>query len=95
MLRITVTETALEETWLLQGRMAKSSVAELVTSWKARPPGRSRVVDLDGVTSIDKTGEEVLSMMVHDGARFVAYGVYTRHLLEQLQANQGNEKRLG
>jgi hypothetical protein len=52
-------------------------------------------VDLDGVTSIDKTGEEVLSMMVRDGARFVASGVYTRHLLEQLQAGQGKEKLLG
>ena len=95
MLRITVTETALEETWLLQGRMTKRSVAELVTSWKAHSLGRCRVVDLDGVTSIDKTGEEVLSMMVRDGARFVASGVYTRHLLEQLQAGQGKEKLLG
>jgi hypothetical protein len=48
MSRITVTETALEETWLLQGRMTKRSVAELVTSWKAPSPGRCRVVDLDG-----------------------------------------------
>ena len=95
MLRITVTETGLEETWLLQGRMTKRSVAELVTSWKAPSPGRCRVVDLVGVTSIDKAGEEVLSMMVHDGARFVASGVYTRHLLEQLQAGQGNVKLRG
>jgi ABC-type transporter Mla MlaB component len=95
MLRITVTETASEETWLLQGRMTKRSVAELVTSWKAQSSGRFRIVDLDGVTSIDKTGEEVLSMMVHDGARFLASGVYTKHLLEQLQAGQGNEKLPG
>ena len=94
MLRITVTETGLEETWLLQGRMTKNSVAELVTSWKAPLPGLRRVVDLDGVTSIDRTGEQVLSMMVHDGARFVASGVYTKHLLEQLQAAEGNEKLL-
>jgi ABC-type transporter Mla MlaB component len=95
MLRITVTETASEETWLLQGRMTKRSVAELVTSWKAQSSGRFRIVDLDGVTLIDKTGEEVLSMMVHDGARFLASGVYTKHLLEQLQAGQGNEKLPG
>jgi len=95
MLRITITETAFEETWLLQGRMTKHSVAELVTSWKAHSLGRCRIVDLDGVTSIDKTGEEVLSMMVHDGASFVASGVYTRHLLEQLQAGEGKEKLLG
>jgi hypothetical protein len=75
--------------------MTKRSVAELVTSWKAHSLGRRRVVDLDGVTSIAKTGEEVLSMMIHDGARFVASGVYTRHLLEQLQAGHGKEKLLG
>jgi hypothetical protein len=33
--------------------------------------------------------------MIHDGARFVASGVYTRHLLEQLQAGHGKEKLLG
>jgi hypothetical protein len=42
-----------------------------------------RVVDLDGVSSIDKSGERVLSMMIQDGARFG--GIYARHLLAALQ----------
>ena len=89
MLRITVTETAVEERWILQGQLSKRSVAELVSSWRAsvaQPPARCRIVDLDEVTSIDKSGEEALLMMVRDGATFVASGVYTRHLLDQLQA---------
>jgi ABC-type transporter Mla MlaB component len=94
MLRITITENALEQTWVLQGRLTKRSVAELVASWKAQPTGRCRIVDLNEVTSIDKSGEGVLLMMVEDGARFVASGVYTRHLLEQLQARQTSEKQL-
>src|ERR1700759_4008307 len=91
MLRITVTETAVEERWVLQGQLTKHSVAELMSSWSAsltQPPARSRVVDLNEVTSIHKSGEEALLMMVRDGATFVASGVYTRHLLDQLQARQ-------
>lgn len=94
MLRITITETALEENWVLQGRLTKRSVSELVASWTSRPPGRCRIVDLNEVTLIDKSGEEVLLMMVHDGAKFVATGVYTRHLLEQLKAREAKEKLL-
>ncbi|HEY6851295.1 MAG TPA: hypothetical protein VI320_34425 [Terracidiphilus sp.] len=38
-----------------------------------------RVIDLDGVSVIDTSGERVLSMMIQDGARFS--GIYARHLL--------------
>jgi hypothetical protein len=51
-------------------------------------------VDLNEVTSIDKSGEDALSMMVHDGATFVASGLYTKHLLDQLQAQHTNQKHL-
>jgi DNA-binding LytR/AlgR family response regulator len=43
-------------------------------------------VDLNKVTSIDKSGEEALSMIMRDGATVVASGVYTRHLLEELRS---------
>jgi len=89
MLRITITETGMEERWILQGQLTKRSVGELVSSWRTamdHPPHRCRVVDLNEVTTIDKSGEEALSMMVRDGATFVASGVYTKHLLDQLRA---------
>jgi ABC-type transporter Mla MlaB component len=95
MLRITVTETAVEERWILQGQLTKRSVAELVSNWKTsmdHPPRRCRVVDLNEVTAIDKSGEEALSMMVRDGATFVASGVYTKHLLDQLRAQRTNQQ---
>jgi ABC-type transporter Mla MlaB component len=97
MLRITVTESAAEERWILQGQLTKPSVAELVSSWKAsvvRPVARCRIVDLNEVTSIDKSGEEAILMMLRDGATFVSSGVYTKHLLGQLQARQTNQKHL-
>ena len=55
-----------------------------------QPPARCRIVDLNEVTSIDKSGEEAILMMVRDGASFVASGVYTKHLLDQLNARQTN-----
>jgi LytTr DNA-binding domain len=88
MLRITVVENAAEDQWTLQGTLTKSSVAELLSSWRASPcpSGRRRIVNLDKVTSIDKSGEEALSMIMRDGATVVASGVYTRHLLKELRA---------
>ena len=89
MLRITIKEFAAEQRWVLQGRLTENSVAELVSNWHAMrecAAGKNRVVELDEVTAIDKSGEEVLSMMIAEGARFVANGLYTRHLLEALYA---------
>jgi len=90
MLRITVVENASEDQWTLQGTLTKYSVAELLSSWRAStcPSGRRRIVNLDKVTSIDKSGEEALSMIMRDGATVVASGVYTRHLLDELRARK-------
>jgi ABC-type transporter Mla MlaB component len=89
MLRITVTESTSEQRWILQGRLTGSTVEELITSWRANQrcqPSRTCVVDLNEITSIDKDGEQVLLMMLRDGAKLVANGLYTKHLLESLSA---------
>jgi hypothetical protein len=94
MLRITVTEGASEQRWVLQGRLTGSSVEELTANWRTnrrdRPSTLSCVVDLNEITSIDKDGEQVLLMMICDGAKFVATGLYTKHLLESLSAEVAN-----
>jgi hypothetical protein len=90
MLRITVTENESEQRWVLQGRLTGSFLDELIASWCAsrdRPQTHIRTVDLNEVTCIDKDGEQILLMMIKDGARFVATGLYTRHLLESLSTN--------
>src|SRR5260370_10024722 len=90
MLRITVTENESEQRWVLQGRLTGSFLEELTASWCAnrdRPPTKRRTVDLNEVTCIDKDGEQVLLMMIRDGAKFVASGLYTKHLLESLSGN--------
>jgi ABC-type transporter Mla MlaB component len=93
MLRITVKEKESEQRWTLQGRLTKECVAELLSNWQAargRPFAGNRIVDLNGITVIDRSGEEVLSMMISEGATFVATGVYTKHLLEALHERTGN-----
>jgi ABC-type transporter Mla MlaB component len=93
MLRITVKEKGSEQRWTLQGRLTKECVAELVSTWQAarsRHSAGNRIVDLNEITVIDKSGEEVLSMMIGEGATFVATGLYTKHLLEALHERIGN-----
>ena len=95
MLRIMVKENGLEQIWILQGGLNRQSIPELVSNWRAsrdRPSALHCTVDLNEVTSIDKSGEEVLSMMIHAGAEFAATGLYTRHLLEALRARIANRE---
>jgi len=92
MLRITVKENSSEQRWTLQGRLTKECIAELVSNWRAacgRPSAGNRIVDLNEITVIDKSGEDVLSMMIGEGAKFVATGLYTKHLLEALHRRTG------
>ena len=88
MLRITIADTAMEEQWTLQGRLVLPWVNELKASWKkAHSPvqGRRCIVNLDGVTFIDKSGERVLRSMSKQGARFIASDVYIKHVLDRLR----------
>jgi hypothetical protein len=91
MLRITVEENGLVEKWILQGHLTENSIMELVLNWRASRTGRAAqhcIVDLNEITSIDKSGEEALVMMIRDGAEFIASGLYTKHLLESLKARE-------
>src|SRR5580692_1263266 len=66
MLRITVKENASEQRWIFDGRLTDCSVAEVLSNWHASRDQQSagrRAVDLDGLTSIDRSGERVLTMM--------------------------------
>ena len=88
MLRITNSATVNEDRWILSGQLAGLWVAELRSNWdqlRERSRGRRCVIDLSDVTLIDKSGERLLGQLKDEGARLVAKGVYTRHLLENLK----------
>jgi ABC-type transporter Mla MlaB component len=90
MLRITITETAAEQRWTVEGRLVGPWVSELRTSWKKRhraQKGRACTVDLSGVTFIDKGGVRLLRTMSREVTQFMATGIYTKHVVDQLRVN--------
>jgi anti-anti-sigma regulatory factor len=87
MLKIVQSGTAVEQRWTLCGQLAGPWVAELRSNWeRARKErdGRRRVVDLRDVTFIDESGEGLLHQMRDQGAEFVASGVDTKDVIENL-----------
>jgi hypothetical protein len=90
MLRISFAQTDTEQRWTLCGQLAGPWVAELRECWehgRRIASGAALLFDLKDVTFIDENGERLLSEMTSAGARFVAAGVETKHLLDNLRAN--------
>jgi anti-anti-sigma regulatory factor len=88
MLRITIAETLSEQKWTLEGRLVQPWVSELKSCWTQTGTarrGRKCVVDLTGVTFIDKSGERALSELCKEGAQLIATGVYTRHVVHNIE----------
>ena len=88
MLKITMTETPTERKWIVQGCLVGPWVSELRTTWKRahrRQDKRACIIDLNDVTSIDKSGERLLRAMSKKGAELIATGMYIKHVLEQLR----------
>ena len=90
MLRITTTDSPIEQRWILQGRLVEPWIAELETGWKKRGRNDMRrcVVDLTEVTLIDKRGEKMLKAMRRAGAELIARGVYLRHLVDDIKSQR-------
>lgn len=96
MLKIINSSTATEQRWTLCGKLAGPWVAELRSNWertRQESEGRRRVVDLRDVTFIDETGEGLLDHMRREGAEFVASGVDTKDVLENLATGEKRSLR--
>jgi hypothetical protein len=89
MLRISYSQTEARQQWMLCGQLAGPWVEELRSCWHTLHNAvESRaLVDLSDVTFIDENGERLLSEMRDAGVAFVAAGVETRYLLENLNSN--------
>ncbi|MGH8245696.1 MAG: STAS domain-containing protein [Gammaproteobacteria bacterium] len=90
MLKITITDTPAEQKWTLSGRLTEPWLSELWENWtntREARQGRRCVVDLNDVIFIDQSAETVLRAMMKEDVRFVASGVCTRQLLEDLRSN--------
>ena len=83
MLKISITETARETRWVLEGRVFGPWVSELSAIWRTSTrtrKGRACIVDLDAVTFIDKGAEKLLRTMATEGAEFIADGLYIKNV---------------
>jgi hypothetical protein len=49
-------------------------------------------VDLTAVTFIDKSGEKVLTELSKEGADLIAAGVYTRHVVRNIEKKKLNRQ---
>ena len=85
MLRITTSETEDRQRWILHGQLAGPFVAEFKATWEKALKHQKRVIDLTGVTFVDEEGARVLCDMKSAGAQFVAGGVDTKYLLDDLK----------
>lgn len=85
MLRITAPDADDRRKWILQGQLAGPWVAEFKSTWDKAPVHQKCVVDLTDVTFVDEAGARVLCAMNDAGVRFVARGVDTKHLLDDLK----------
>ena len=95
MLKINFSETPTEERWILHGRLTTPWVHELRACWKKnhRAEGvRACVFDLNEVTFIDKSGERLLRMLARGGVQFIARGLYTKQVLDQVTASETAKK---
>src|ERR1700684_4544919 len=91
MLKVNFSQTAAAEKWNLHGRLSGPWVDELKACWKVNhrtDTGRACIVDLNEVTFIDNSGEQLLRMLAEDGAQFTASGTYIKHVIENLSARR-------
>ena len=91
MLKITNNTAVNEERWILSGQLAGLWVPELRSNWdqvRDRSRGRKYVIDLSDVTLIDDSGEGLLGELRGEGAELVARGMYTKHLIENIESKE-------
>ncbi|MGA2113815.1 MAG: hypothetical protein ABSH56_03580 [Bryobacteraceae bacterium] len=96
MLRIISSRETGSQDWMLCGQLAGAWVTELHEQWVRRrreSPDLLRLLDLSDVTFIDEAGARLLREMRSEGVRFVAKGVETRHLVENLEKLERPELR--
>ena len=95
MLRITIAETPTEQKWTVEGQLVHPWISELKSTWTRTETARRErkcVVDLSGVTFIDKTGEKVLAELSKGGAELIATGCYTLHVIQNLNKKRSNRQ---
>ncbi len=87
MFKLSIVETASQRRLVLEGKLVSPWTAEVAAAWRDAAEnlqGRKLVVDLTNVTLISPDGEEALSELMREGAKFFCADVLTKHVVKQL-----------
>jgi hypothetical protein len=94
MFKISIADTRSQRRVVVEGMLVGPCVAELRKSWSSaskEPGGRKLVIDLSRLTDISREGEDAISDLMKQGARFSCAGVFVRHVLKQLAREKPKE----
>jgi anti-anti-sigma regulatory factor len=98
MLKITVKERPGSLTFVLEGRLCGAWAAEADRAWSRlleTVHDREILLDLAGVTFVDRDGEALLAAILGRGTKVRASGVLVSHVVEEVQQRVlGSERGL-
>jgi hypothetical protein len=95
MLKITVVKNTAGLRLIVEGKLAEPCVSELERAWnqvRQEGGGHPIPVDLSEVTSIDPRGEAALALMITEGARLTASGLFSGYIVERLMRRARKER---
>lgn len=99
MLRISIVENGGERRLVLEGKLVAPWAGELRPACeqaKADLGSRELVVEVKNLTTINQAGENVLLELMKEGVKFRGCGVFTKHILKQLESRvDGNDAEVG
>jgi len=91
MLRITVVDTPTDQRVVLYGKLVGPWIGELQRVWenlRQQLGNRRSVIDLNEVTLIDDSADQLLATMLERGAELVARGTANRWLIQAIEAGK-------
>jgi hypothetical protein len=87
MLRISTIDTSSQRRLVVEGKLISPWTIELRTAYdnaKTDLEGRDLVVDLKNLTIISQEGEDLVTELMNEGAKFRSCGLFARLLLRQV-----------
>jgi hypothetical protein len=104
MLKITLEKNPDSVRIVLEGKLTGPWISELEHEWRtiqlSQPPSQpsgtvSLLVDLTGVTFVGEEGKALLKRMWREGARLIATGCCTGHIVEEITHSQPDVSSVG
>ena len=91
MLRITIVDSPNEQRLVLYGKLVGPWIGELKRVWenlRQQLGNRRSVVDLNEVTPIDDSADQLLAAMLEQGAELIARGTANPWLIQAIKAGK-------